>query len=372
MAAYNFEKAFFLAQTFLVMWTTAFSPFRVDASRPATRLSGGEVALLALYAFAALASWQLYGAGDFGCFYGTAAVLRDTGQYQAWCGAGANLNLPHVSAALIPLTLAPLPVAWTLWQLLNLGALAFVWRWLPATRKDLLIPMIALSPALLSQIAMAQIAALLAALVTASWVAGRGSRPYLAGALLGVAIALKPFLLPVAVWWAVSRAGRAAAVALSTAGACLAIGMALLTLDAYTLWLDAIRVAGWAHFNLNLSMFGAVSRLGLAGSPAPWVIACAVVAVVTGACTLARRNDAAWVAVLLASILISPFGWAYYELIVAAPLVGAALEDRGLMRTSAVLWLPPALAPGGVVLASVGLLLLWAVAVRRSCLSPRE
>ena len=328
------------------------------------RLTRDEVALVVLYVIAALVSWQFYGAGDFGCFYETAAILGDTGRYQTSYAACSNLNLPHVTGALIPFTFVPLPVAWALWQLLSLGALMVVWRYLPATPKDLLIPMIALSPALLSQIAMAQMAALLAALVTTAWAALRGDRPNAAGVLMGVAIALKPFLLPVVVWWAVSGAGRAAAVALAIAGGCIAAGIALMTLEPYSLWLATTRGASWVHFDLNLSLFGTASRLGLAGSPAPWIGACAAVAAITGACTRGRRSDAAWVTVLLACIIISPFGWAYYELIVAAPLVGTALEDRTLMRGAALLWLPPPLALANVALAPLGLILLWAVAAR--------
>ena len=343
---------------------TASSLFDVRPARATMRLTRDEVALVVLYVIAALVSWQFYGAGDFGCFYETAAILGDTGRYQTSYAACSNLNLPHVTAALIPFTFVPLPVAWALWQLLSLGALMVVWRYLPATPKDLLIPMIALSPALLSQIAMAQMAALLAALVTAAWAAQRGDRPMAAGVLLGVAVALKPFVLPVVVWWAVSRAGRAAAVAFTTAGCCIALGIAVLTMEPYITWLETTRGATWAHFGLNLSLFGTVSRLGPAGSPALWVCACAVVAAVTAACTLGRRSDAAWVVVLLASILISPFGWAYYELIVAGPLVGAARDDGALMRAAALLWLPPPLALANVALAPLGLILLWAVAAR--------
>lgn len=327
---------------------------------------------LLLLALLTAAGWRVYGAGDFRYFYQTADVWRATGHYVPQVAERANLNLPHVAVAFVPLTALPLPAAWLAWQAVNVAALGLLWRLLPVRPGRLLTVLLCLTPAVLSQVALSQVAALLAVLVTAAWLETRRGRWLSAGVALGLAIAMKPFLVPVACWLAVSRAGRVAGTALATAGALTLVGVRLLSPAAYVTWLDAARSASWAVFELNVSLFGWLARVGLGDSPVPWLTVCALVGGVTAWSAWGRLDAPAWVAVLAATVLLSPLGWAYYELILLGPLLLAVSRQSALGRVAWGLWVPPALGFASVTGASLALLAVWAVAARLSSQIPAD
>lgn len=313
-------------------------------------------------ALASAIAWTTFGTGDFSCFYETAATWRRAGIYEPNGAVCVNLNLPHVVVLFAPLTALPMTAAWIVWQGFNLAAFACLLFILPPRPGAGLVVAVCLTPAMLSQTALAQVATVLAVLVTCAWAAERTGRWVAAGTALGAAIALKPFLLPVAAWWAVSRFTKAAAVATITAAGITLAGVALMSPGAYAVWWDAASSASWGHYGLNLSVNGMLSRLELF-SLASWTGVVLPIAVVTALAAWGRRGDLEWIAVLTATILITPLGWAYYELILMGPLLAAAGRHPSLRSLALLLWVPPGIVVGGIGLASLSLGAVWGGAI---------
>ena len=162
-------------------------------------------------------------------------------------------------------------------------------------------------------------------LVTAAWLADREDQPLAAGAWLGAAIYLKPFLALIAVYWIWRRAWRAAGGAAGVAGAGYAVSLLLLP-TATTAWFEAVRSVTWQHSSVNLAVWGLVARLDL-----PAWIGIPLAALVLG--LLLRRvpsltRDGAWFAVLVAACLLSPIAWLYYALPIFGP-IGLVYQQGG-------------------------------------------
>lgn len=204
-------------------------------------------------------------------------------------------------------------------------------------------------------------------LVTAAWLADREERSLSAGAWLGAAIYLKPFLALVAVYWLWRHAWRAAGMAAGVAGAGYAIGLMWLP-AATAAWIEALRSVTWQHSSVNLAIWGWVARLDL-----PVWVAVGLAAIVLGLLLWrlpALTRDGAWFAVLAAACLVSPIAWLYYALPLVGPM-GLLYQEgdrvtRRLIEVGYVgLCVPlafqtPAVEVGGFRAATVGSWYLWA------------
>lgn len=317
-------------------------------------------------------------AGDFGIFLKSARndlsgrSLYHPERRRTRSGSATspyNLNLPHTMALVRPLARLDDRTALRLWMLGNLllgaaasaaavRALGWRLRLLPALAIALYLIAWAPSAAVTST---AQITFYLMAPVVAAWLAFRRGRSARAGAWLGLAAAMKPFLL-LFVPYLLIRRDRRALVAMGLVGAGIgALGVAAYGPMAYVEWLAQLPRVTWSAYFLNASIFGTLQRLfgasflaRLAHVPAIVGPLALVLSIAVGAVTLAAirhtrpeppRTDADWAVLLLAALLMSPLGWNYYMWIAVWP-VAAVIAARQPWRHPRVadLWLVVGLA----------------------------
>ena len=325
---------------------------------------------------------------DFGRFYeatrawqqnrslydSTAATARrpDDGEY-------LDVNPPHAHLLVLPLAhLEPLPalIAWTVFSACALVAVVLVvvmtvgWSGTPVSTWILFAAALLLFPGTLANFWLAQTGWLVAALVTGVWGAGRTGRTRTAGALLGVVVSLKPFLVPLVFWFAWRREWRGLVVAAVTAGAMATAGAAVFGLDAFRDWVVTLGRIDWEVVPFNASLYGFLSRVfvpahGMSFVPplqapglafAAWgLLGTTIVGASAWRARAARGDpDAAFAVLALAGVLASPLGWVYYHPVVAGPLASLALRPgsaavprgaKGLLVAAALalMWPPVAL-----------------------------
>src|SRR5262245_16548447 len=170
---------------------------------------------------------------------------------------------------------------------------------------------------------------MVALLVTCAWLAARSSRPLVAGAWAGVAIAFKPFLLVALPVFLVRRQWNSVVSCVLTTGATCALSVLLFGREAFVDWLENLRVVPdpvFATHFLNASWVALVS-----GANVPylgWLILSAATIVVMLRRVRTLDEDESWLLLLLAAILASPVGWVYYQPILIGPGVALALDGR--------------------------------------------
>jgi hypothetical protein len=306
----------------------------------------------------------VYGCTDLYTFHRSAVLWRTTGHFYGLIeipgvGSGYNMNLPHVAALLVPLAPLSFAPAAAIVQACNLSGLVWLtWRLkLGAAATVALL----LSPAWLAQVSLGQFGIALACLVTLAWLADREGRPIRAGVWFGLAIACKPFVLPVLAWWALSRSWAALTSAV-VVSAVLVLGMATLGYDAYEEWQATVHLMP-AHYAANVALWGALRRSAL---PSEWyqVVWAFSATVIVGVAVLRARRlplDLAWLVLLLASILASPLGWTYYGLMLVGPL--SALISQWRWQWWA-LWLPPGYGSPILSLGTCAWLVAWGSSLR--------
>lgn len=194
----------------------------------------------------------------------------------------------------------------------------------------------------------------MALLMFAAWRAGRADAR---GAALGLAVACKPFLLPVIAWRVAQRHWREAGVSVGVAVLCVLIGWIVFGGAAYGMWYGEVQRMPYTRDPLNASLFAVGVR---SGHVAPALVSCLVVAAVTAWAVWTREGPSAWAAVLLACILISPRGAGYYYLIAVGPLLVAAAEAPAVRYAAPLLWIPAAV---GWHIATFALFVVWAATV---------
>ena len=284
--------------------------------------------------------------------------------------APLNLNLPHTMLLFRPLAQLDDGTALLVWMAGGLAlaigfaiaavvALGWRIRALPALIGLLYLIAWAPSAAVTST---AQITFYVMAPVVLAWLADRRGRSTAAGAWIGLAAAVKPFLLVFAAWFVLRRDRRALVAMLAIGGAVMALGATIYGTAAYADWLAQLPRVTWSGHFLNASLLGFVQRVfgrsgfaRIAHLPDLVFPIAAAAALVVGGLTLAtlyrRRQvrradvDLEWAALLLASLLMSPLGWNYYLWIAVWP-VAAVITAREPWRhpERRDLWLVPGLA----------------------------
>ena len=159
-----------------------------------------------------LNSARTFAAG--GSLYPAGAVVRNRSLYST---GQLNLNLPHTHLLLLPLTGLTPGRALTVWFAASLTVFvlcawtvcrALVWQLPPLLWLAIVVYLLAWGATAAFSLT-AQLSLLLAGPVTAAWVAARQQRNATAGAWLGLAAVVKPFLFVFVPYLAITRNWRA-------------------------------------------------------------------------------------------------------------------------------------------------------------------
>ena len=296
-----------------------------------------------------LNSARTFAAG--GSLYPAGAVVRNRSLYST---GQLNLNLPHTHLLLLPLTGLTPGRALTVWFAASLAVFVLcartVWRALrwqlpPLLWLAIVVYLLAWGATAAFSLT-AQLSLLLAGPVTAAWVAARQQRNATAGAWLGLAAVVKPFLFVFVPYLAITRNWRALRTMGAVAAITLAAGVLVFGADAYREWALQIPRVNWGTHYFNASIAGVVERLfgvsyyATAGRN-PWVArtliaaGLAAVALITFRHVMRHRADRRvesidedWAVLLLASLLLSPLGWVYYLWIAFGPAAATMGHGR--------------------------------------------
>jgi len=280
------------------------------------------------------------------------------GQYMAILGAARagdgtappNLNPPISLLLFAPLAmLDPLAAAW-IWYLLSLGFLVGALLLLHRAHAEY-APLAVVWPlsvyAVWHTLYLGQVHALLALAVAGAWVALRGDRPGLAGALMGAACALKP---PLLVWPALLalRGERRAPLWAAAVALCLTLApLAIFGPRAFPDW----------NGRLDLRAGGVPLARAIPGAMSVWALATRLGAPIAGSlvsiallCGLGwwawrQRPDSTRLSAvaLCAALLTSPLTWLGYVLLLL-PIGYAYARRHAAVRVAAVLLTTPPLA----------------------------
>ena len=337
-------------------------------------LAGLVLFAVALGALAVLAGWGR----DFASFYHSAAALAGgSDPYRGHTAdAAVNINLPHATGLLIPLSALSYPVAFAVWQSIQVIAWALLLRRLMHAQPSLSTVEFAaaavLFPGTLAQLAQGQWGFLLAWLLVMAWYELRRSRDAASGVWVGVATAVKPFVGLLILAELFRGRVRLAMVAAGTAATFFVAGALLLGLTPYLQWFDAVGRLEWAGYPSNASVRGLFERSLPAEAAHWWPLG--AIAVAAGSLAAAARceDDAlSWSLVLVGALLSAPVGWLYYGWILAPSVLALREWSRPAKFALLLLWVPPGLMPG-LSTAGAGLLLLWCALLIVRLRSPRR
>jgi alpha-1,2-mannosyltransferase len=241
----------------------------------------------------------------------------------------ANMNPPVFQLAIRPLTSFPLPTAATIFRIVNIVSLCGCLWWLASTSKERwdladVGALLAWAP-MASMLSLNQLTWILWPLLLWAWWCWRQERWQMGAIGYGVALSLKPFLGVFLLWLLVTRRWRAAAVAVVSAAATFAVGLAVYGVDVTRAWLEALGGVTWASADMNASLQGVLARtltkpsenaaplVVAPGLVAPMALAGAVlILVVTLSRTRQRSIEESWLPLMIAALLASPLGWLYY------------------------------------------------------------
>lgn len=270
---------------------------------------------------------------------------------------GPNLNPPWIVALMSQLCRLPLSEAVVIWWTFSFAcffvAIHLIARTVAPGHDVTIASVLLVTQAAYSNIRLGQVAWPVMLLLTAAWCADRLRRPVACGALLGLAISWKPFLVvfvPYVVWrreWTM-LAAMGVAIAATVAAGVVVVGVA-----SYRSWLTILRLVGWEGHVLNGSIAGFFSRAlelpvavastaDLLTTARLWLrvlwIASGLVAIALTAVTIraARNRDVAWASLPLLAILLSPLGWVHYVLLGAGAIVAVLLSAPPSARALAV------------------------------------
>lgn len=307
-----------------------------------------------------------------------AALLRHTGLVPDPRDEFLAVNAHPPASVLLALPFAPLDPsdAHLAWNLVNLPLVALA-AWLvvrelgyrPGWRGAVIAVALGLPCApLFDQVMFGQFNALLVVLLAAAWAADSRDRPWLAGACVGVAAAVKLFPAFVALYFVAAGRWRAAAAAVAAFLGMNAVAAGVLGADAFRAYVqDVIPAVGgmnagvWKNVSLGSFWTRALAPLPQSRiAPAPdfpgaalaltlvsqlAVVGAAAWAAWAGRGTAAGR-DRAFAAACAGMLLLAPTSWPHYFLLLAVPvglLVARLPAGPGrwaMWACLAVMWLP--------------------------------
>jgi hypothetical protein len=249
-----------------------------------------------------------------------------------WAGQDTNFAPPALLLLVAPLASMPLDVARAAWILLAVGLYALSAYWvaralqLPAGRT---FAILMISRATHVAIIGGTFAAPLTLCITRAWLDDRQQRETAAGFWAGVAIAWKPFLLPLVGYAVVRRRWRMCAGIAYGLAAVFAVGIIAFGVSNTVLWLRGLSGAGVPTlvYPLNGSWMAWLGRSESTWSKVRvWWLTGGMLIGVALLWRWWRRDadvDVEWLGTLCGSLLVSPLGWVYYAPMLLGPFAGA-------------------------------------------------
>jgi alpha-1,2-mannosyltransferase len=314
----------------------------------------GDALVLVLFAACVSGVFALFRAQpDFNVFYAAGrAVLRGVDPYppptSAWVYSQHAFVYPFwVSSVLAPL--AWLPYAMARIVFLAVGFCACIVAARATARWGRVESAYALAVVLLAapMVRSLQVGALnpeLLLLVALAW--RYRERQRLAGAFLGLAVALKLFLLPILVWPIIASRTRSAIIGALTAAALIAAGFAVGPLSAHA-YLSLLKALTDHEGPGSSSLAGRLAQAGVAWPDAQaYAAAAAAFCLGVGGYAARRAHDEriALATALAAALLASPIVWSHYFLLALFPFLLLSLSWPRASAIIAASWLlfPPA------------------------------
>ena len=290
----------------------------------------------------------------------------------------ANLNPPATVLLLAPLSRLPYTLAFWTWSLISLlcmaaaawllagayaaGSQRFVWS------IGCLILIEAYSPTWLA-ISLGQLTFFLLLLLVTGWRLLRANNERGAGAVLGAAVALKPFVGVLAIMLLSGRRWRALRWFCGSFAAVNLIALTFTGPNIFLQYINVLRGVDWHHHIMNASIYGFVARISDSAfgptladlvTQVVWFTAC-IFALGSLAWLCRRhasqpstaRDDIAYAYSLVLMLLLSPLGWIYYFPFLLPCVLVICSEARSLARPS-LYWFGAA--AGWLISGSVGFL----------------
>ncbi|MDT7040992.1 glycosyltransferase family 87 protein [Candidatus Nitronereus thalassa] len=289
----------------------------------------------------------LQGGEMYGPNPGTFIVINPQFGQQFW-----NLNPPHFHLPLLPLGHMAPEIALTIWGILNLiglvASLHFIGKELhmtptPRQSRVLFIGFLAFCGTGAFFLT-GQLSFLLLFPITISWIQARNTQWAKAGLSLGLACAIKPFLLIFAPYFLIKKEYKAFANLLFICIVSYITGILVLGQEIYWQWIEKLRLVDWSWASMNASLHGLLSRIfqenpsfALAFDSSNtvnflWLALSGLIATSTFFIIYKDQSkysvDRAFALLLISAILISPLGWIYYLFFPLGPLT-AIIYQRG-------------------------------------------
>jgi hypothetical protein len=275
-----------------------------------------------------------------------------------------NLNPPFFILLTAPLAYLGFEAAWGVWFFLSLICLFSAVRLMQ--RQELIAPGLAafgwvslgflLYFPTVASFFLGQVTFLVMLPMLLGWVALRQQRNGTAGAWLGLAASLKPFVGLIWLGLTLQKNGRAAGAMLLTGFVCAVIGLLPGGWDAYIDYSAALHAINWQAASWNASLAGFISR-PLGGSQnIPWIDAPGWARGLTTLATLATlalyvravrqcnsltvraRSDWLLALSLPAMLLVSPLGWLYYFPLMVFTVLVLWRSSGGMAHPNAFRW----------------------------------
>ena len=267
-------------------------------------------------------------------------------------GAGYNLNPPAALLLFVPFSRLPLLPAYVLWTTITVIACA-ISAWIvarevaPDAAVEIAAAVLA-SQATFMALQLGQPVGLLMGVLTAAWVADRRGSLFVAGVLIGAAMAFKLFL-GLFLFYAVWRRSARLAVGMATGFAVvIVIGLLPAGVAGYRSWWFVLGRVTWAAHLVNGSLLGFFTRIltapppGLSVTPLLirpdlprllWLVSVTATAgIALWRAALTDDLNRVWLMTLTAALLWSPLGWIYYAPILTGPLVAVVIGGSRLTR----------------------------------------
>ena len=185
---------------------------------------------------------------DFGVFYESAR----SAQPEDGTLPSPNLNPPHFSYLLRPLTWVDLPRAFVAWLAMSALALLMSIAVIVRTTELRSGSIVAVSAFLyaasptVATLLTGQVGLVLLLPFTIAWASARQHRYVSAGAWIGICASVKPFFLLFVPYFVVRRQAGAAVASLVPIVVLFGIGVAYYGVDAYRIWIDDLGSVTWA------------------------------------------------------------------------------------------------------------------------------